>query len=106
MESLMNFEYAFRYEVRADGPLEDTRGSPQGQKQYWRIFGGSLNGPRLRAQQRVDGSDWMLVSEDGYWRPDVRLPFLMTSVILAWLTVTGLSVAAWLMVRGMSRMIE
>ena len=24
---------------------------------------------------RADGSDWMRVADDGFWRPDVRVPF-------------------------------
>jgi hypothetical protein len=24
----------------------------------------------------MDGSDWMLVGDDGFWRPDVRIPFV------------------------------
>ena len=34
-----------------------------------------LDGPKIKAKLAAPGSDWMWVSDDGFWRPDVRAPF-------------------------------
>jgi hypothetical protein len=34
-----------------------------------------VEGPRIKARLAAPGSDWMRVSDDGFWRPDVRMPF-------------------------------
>ena len=86
----MTFDYVFHYEVHADGPLQDTVGSPVGQRYYWKLYGATLAGPHLRAKQVMDGSDWMLVSEDGFWRPDVRMAFLTEDEKTVLLHYTGL----------------
>ncbi len=33
-----------------------------------------VHGPRIEAHLAGPGSDWMRVSDDGFWRPDVRSP--------------------------------
>jgi uncharacterized protein DUF3237 len=33
-------------------------------------------GPRIDATLAAPGSDWINVRDDGFWRPDVCLPFM------------------------------
>ena len=87
---LMRVDYAFLYEVRADGPLTGTVDSPLGPRQYWKIHSATLNGPQLKAPQAVDGSDWMRVGQDGFWRPDVRMALVTDDEKLLYLHYTGL----------------
>ena len=43
-------------------------------RQYWEMTRGTLTGDGLRAEIAMPGSDWMVMSPDGYGRPDVRVP--------------------------------
>jgi hypothetical protein len=65
----------FIYRVKTTGPLKTTKGSPAGERNYWIVSEASLEGPRISARLAAPGSDWMWVSDDGFWRPDVRAPF-------------------------------
>jgi hypothetical protein len=65
----------FFYRVRTTGPLKTTKGSPDGERNYWIVSEAELEGPKIRARIAAPGSDWMRVSDDGFWRPDVRTPF-------------------------------
>ena len=65
----------FLYRVKTIGPLKTTEGSPNGERNYWIVSEAEIDGPRIRARLAAPGSDWMRVSEDGFWRPDVRAPF-------------------------------
>jgi hypothetical protein len=55
--------------------LKTTEGSPNGERNYWIVSEAEIDGPRIKARLAAPGSDWMRVSEDGFWRPDVRAPF-------------------------------
>ena len=72
----MRLESEFIYRVKTTGPLPDTNGSPRGERLYWIVSEAELEGARIRAKLAAPGSDWMNVSSDGFWRPDVRLPFV------------------------------
>jgi hypothetical protein len=52
--------------------LKTTEGSPNGERNYWIVSEAEIDGPRIKARLAAPGSDWMRVSEDGFWRPDVR----------------------------------
>jgi hypothetical protein len=65
----------FIYRVRTTGPLKSTKGSPDGERDYWIVSDAEIEGPRIKARIAAPGSDWMRVSDDGFWRPDVRVPF-------------------------------
>lgn len=67
---------AFTYHVRTSGPLKTTRGAPDGERNYWIVSDAHLDGPNIKAKLAAPGSDWMRVSDDGFWRPDVRAPFV------------------------------
>lgn len=71
----MNLVDAFTYRVRTTGPLKTTKGSPVGERNYWIVSDAELEGPNIKAKLAAPGSDWMGVSNDGFWRPDVRAPF-------------------------------
>lgn len=66
---------AFTYRVTTTGPLKTTKGSPAGERLYWIVSEAELDGPNIKAKLAAPGSDWMWVSDDGFWRPDVRAPF-------------------------------
>jgi Protein of unknown function (DUF3237) len=66
---------AFFYRVKTTGPLKTTKGSPDGERNYWIVSEAEIEGPRIKARLAAPGSDWMRVSPDGFWRPDVRAPF-------------------------------
>jgi Protein of unknown function (DUF3237) len=65
----------FLYRVKTSGPLKTTKGSPDGERNYWIVSEAELDGPKIKARIAAPGSDWMRVSDDGFWRPDVRAPF-------------------------------
>jgi hypothetical protein len=55
--------------------LKTTKGSPDGERNYWVVSDAEIKGPRIKARLAAPGGDWMRVSDDGFWRPDVRAPF-------------------------------
>jgi hypothetical protein len=65
----------FFYRVKTTGPLKTTKGSPDGERNYWIVSEAELDGPKVKASIAAPGGDWMRVSDDGFWRPDVRVPF-------------------------------
>ena len=65
----------FIYRVKTTGPLKTTKGSPDGERNYWIVSDAEIEGRRIKARIAAPGSDWMRVSDDGFWRPDVRVPF-------------------------------
>jgi hypothetical protein len=65
----------FLYRVKTTGPLKTTKGSPDGERNYWIVSEAAIEGPKIKARIAAPGSDWMRVSDDGFWRPDVRAPF-------------------------------
>ena len=64
----------FIYRVKTTGPLKTTKGSPDGERNYWIVSDAEIEGRRIKARIAAPGSDWMRVSDDGFWRPDVRVP--------------------------------
>ena len=64
----------FLYHVETRGPLKTTKGSPNSERNYWIVSEAEIDGPRIKARIAAPGSDSMRVSEDGFWRPDVRAP--------------------------------
>ncbi|NOJ43595.1 DUF3237 domain-containing protein [Bradyrhizobium sp. WSM 1791] len=48
------------------------------------------NGPRIKAQLAATGIDWMQVSEDGFWRPNVRAQFLTDDGAVILMSYVGL----------------
>jgi uncharacterized protein DUF3237 len=65
----------FFYRVKTTGSLKTTKGSPHGERNYWMVSEAEITGAKIKARLAAPGSDWMGVSDDGFWRPDVRAPF-------------------------------
>src|SRR4051794_38830565 len=78
------------YRVRTTHPLAPTQDSPNGVIQYWQVSEAELTGERIQAKLAVTGSDWMRMSPDGYWRPDVRAQFLTGDGAVILMHYTGL----------------
>jgi hypothetical protein len=53
-----------------------TVAGPSGERQVWEVAEATLEGDGISATLAGPGSDWMRVSDDGFWRPDVRVAFL------------------------------
>jgi hypothetical protein len=86
----MDLVSEFTYRVTVTGPLPATKGSPRGERWYWTVSEAELDGSRIRAKLAAPGSDWMWASDDGFWRPDVRAPFLTDDGETVLLHYTGL----------------
>jgi Protein of unknown function (DUF3237) len=78
------------YRVRTTQPSEPTRGSPRGTLQYWKVSAASLKGERISAKLLGTGGDWMEMSGDGFWRPDVRAQFITNDGETVLMHYTGL----------------
>lgn len=82
--------YEMTYKVRTTDPSEPTLGSPHGTRQFWRVSEATLEGPRISADLAAPGSDWMWMSPDGFWRPDVRLQLKTADDAFVLMHYTGL----------------
>jgi hypothetical protein len=78
------------YRVRTTDPAEPTSGSPFGSRQYWQVSEATLTGPRITAELLATGGDWMQMSQDGFWRPDVRVQFRTDDSAVVLMHYTGL----------------
>jgi hypothetical protein len=87
---MIGLERVLTYRFSIRGPLGPTEGSPRGARQYWEMTRGTLTGDGLRAEIAMPGSDWMGLSPDGYWRPDVRVPLQTDDGALILMHYTGL----------------
>jgi Protein of unknown function (DUF3237) len=83
-------EYAMTYVVRTSNALDPTTDSPWGARQYWQVSEATLDGPDINAHLAATGVDWMGVSDDGFWRPDVRAQFLTDDGAVVLMYYTGL----------------
>ena len=83
-------EYVMTYRLRTTGPLGATAGSPVGERQYWEMTEGTLEGPRINAHIAMPGGDWNRTSTDGFARPDVRVQFVTDEGHVILLRYTGL----------------
>jgi hypothetical protein len=70
--------------------LGETQGSPRGDRQYWEMSEGTLEGQGLRAHVAMPGGDWMTISSDRFGRPDVRVQLESDDGELILLHYTGL----------------
>jgi hypothetical protein len=78
------------YRVTTTNPLEPTAGSPRAIIQYWQVSEAELVGQRISAKLAATGVDWMRVSSDGFWRPDVRAQFVTADGAVVLMHYTGL----------------
>ena len=68
---MIGLEPEMTYTVKTTHALQPTEGSPREVIQYWQVSEAQLAGKRIRAGLAATGIDWMRVSADGFWRPDV-----------------------------------
>jgi hypothetical protein len=87
---MLSLEPEMTYRVRTTNPLDTTYGSPLMPMQYWQVSEATLSGPRIEATLAATGCDWMRVSPDGFWRPDVRAQFLTTDGVVIFMHYTDL----------------
>ncbi len=85
-----DLEFEMTYTVWTTHPLEPSVGSPFGAKQFWQVSEATLDGARIKAHLAGAGLDWMSVSSDGYWRPDVHAQFLTDDAAVILMRYTGL----------------
>jgi hypothetical protein len=86
----LGLESEMTYWVRTTDPLPPTEGSPLGTRQYWQVAEASLEGDRIHAKLAGTGGDWMAMSPDGFWRPDVRAQFVTDDGAVVLMHYTGL----------------
>ena len=86
----IGLEEVMTYRVTTEGPLEPTDGSPPGTRQFWAVTDAEIEGPEISAVLAYAGGDWMAVSGDGYWRPDVRLQLRTDDGAAILMSYTGL----------------
>jgi Protein of unknown function (DUF3237) len=72
------------------GPLGATDGSPNGTRRYFEMTSGVLQGEGINATMALPGGDWMRVSHDGFWRPDVRIQWVTDDGAVVLMHYTGL----------------
>ncbi|HMF69355.1 MAG TPA: DUF3237 domain-containing protein [Phyllobacterium sp.] len=87
---MISLEPEMTYRVRTSKPLDPTRGSPFGAVQYWEVSEAALSGRRINATLSATGGDWMQMSEDGFWRPQVRAQFVTDDGAVVLMRYTGL----------------
>ena len=87
---MIGIEMEMTYRVRTGNPLGPTSGSPRAVLQYWQVTDAELSGPRIKATLASTGMDWMQVSDDGFWRPDVRAQFLTDDGAVILMSYIGL----------------
>jgi hypothetical protein len=87
---VIGLEEEMTYRVTTRGPLETTEGSPWGARQYWEVSEATLSGARISATLAMPGGDWMAVSDDDFWRPDVRAQFRTDDGAIVLMRYTGL----------------
>ena len=87
---MTGLEQILTYRVTTTGPLDTTEGSPWGARQYWEVSEATLSGDRISATLAMPGGDWMAVSDDGFWRPDVRAQFRTDDGAVLLMRYTGL----------------
>jgi hypothetical protein len=85
-----DLDFEMTYAVRTTHPLEPTVGAPFGAKQFWQVSEATLDGARVKAHLAGTGIDWMSVSSDGYWRPDVHAQLITDDGAVILMHYTGL----------------
>jgi len=87
----MNLEPIMTYRLTGmRGPLDATDGSPTGPRRYFEMAAGVLEGEGIQATMALPGGDWMRVSSDGFWRPDVRVQWVTDDGAIVLMHYTGL----------------
>ena len=87
---MARLEFEMIYRLRVRGPMPATQGSPVGERLYWEMSEGTLEGPRIKARIAMPGGDWYRPGADGFGRPDVRVQFITDDDAVILLHYNGL----------------
>ena len=87
---MARLEFEMIYRLRVRGPMPATQGSPVGERLYWEMSEGTLEGPRIKARIAMPGGDWYRPGADGFGRPDVRVQFITNDDAVNLLHYSGL----------------
>jgi hypothetical protein len=64
--------------------------TPRGNRRFFAVIGGTVEGPRLRGEVLPDGGDWLLIRPDGVLELDVRGTMRTDDGALIYIRNTGL----------------
>ena len=87
---MISLQHEMTYRFKVSGPLAATEGSPVGAREYWEMTEGKLFGDRIKAKIAMPGGDWMVVGEDRFGRPNVRVQLVTDDNAVVLLHYTGL----------------
>lgn len=88
---MISLQHVMTYRFITTGPVAKTsKGSPFGERQYWEMTSGTLVGEQITAEIVMPGGDWLLIGDDGFTRPDVKVQFLTDDQELILLHYSGL----------------
>jgi hypothetical protein len=87
---MAGLEFEMIYHLRVRGPMPATQGAPLGERIYWEMSAGTLEGPRIKARIAMPGGDWYRPGADGFGQPDVRVQFVTDDDAVILLHYTGL----------------
>jgi hypothetical protein len=85
----MNFEYEFSYTADLKEGLQVGAG-PYGNRVFYEVIGGTVEGKRLKGKLLSGGGDWLLAGSDGFGRLDVRAQILTDDGAAIYLQYTGI----------------
>ncbi len=75
MNTSICLAHEFTYCTSVAGPNRVGNG-PYGERHYYEMTDGMVEGPRLSGRTIGTGADWMLVGSDGFLRMDARLQIM------------------------------
>jgi hypothetical protein len=70
----MELEYELTYHATLKQPVTVGAG-PYGERLFYEVTGGRVEGKRIKGRVLTGGGDWLLVGPDGWGRLDVRAQF-------------------------------
>ncbi|HYB91588.1 MAG TPA: DUF3237 domain-containing protein [Candidatus Binataceae bacterium] len=85
----MNLEHEFSYVADLKEPLQIGPG-PFGNRNFYEVTGGTVEGKRLKGKLLTGGGDWLLVGPDGFGRLDVRAQILTDDGAVIYVYYTGI----------------
>jgi hypothetical protein len=71
----MNLEFEFSYVATLKPPVEIGTG-PFGNRSFFEVTGGTVEGKRLKGKVLPGGGDWIVIAPDGFGHLDVRAQLL------------------------------
>jgi len=81
--------YEATYRARLKPPLDFGGPCPNGQRLFFEVIDGEIEGERLRGKILPGAGDWLLAGTDGYGRLDVRATFQLDDGAVIYLSYYG-----------------